>query len=282
MKQYLILFIIIIAQMTRAPVAANQYIGDCHYYDDLVGKCNLTLICVSTQQMHSKTLLDANIKSICRNQHLYRRYTDGFSKYWIGRINFQDCDHLAIPASLFAVYDRLHTLDMSNMSIDSLNSINLTSARLTKLIASHNRIAAIPANLFQSSKLTHVDLSHNQIRKIDSLALPVNNRVEVLDVSFNNLTDFDVNTFQQFGELNEFYVSNNQIREIPSFLFHKVRYQFILRHSSFVIHLHSMTFFFCCSIIHFRRKNWPSSIFPSIASNASITSPFPVILDCKI
>lgn len=188
---------IIIARKSL-PVVCHPYIGDCHYYDDIVGKCNLTLICVQ-QQPQSTTLLNANIKSICRNQHLYHRYTDGFSKYWIGTIGFQDCQHLEMPSKLFAVYDRVHTVDISNMSIASLKSDNFTAAkRLTRIIA-----------------------SHNQIDKIDSDILPIDNHVEYFDISFNNLTNFNVNSLQRFGELKQLYVHHNRIQEIPSFLFHK-------------------------------------------------------------
>lgn len=222
MKLQLISFLVIIPLFHQiSPIGANQYIGDCHYYDEIVGKCNLTLICVAKPQ--STTLLNPNVKSICRNQHLYRRYTDGFSKYWIGTINFQDCQQLEIPANFFTIYDRIHTFDMSRMGVDSLNSGNFTNARrLTKLIASHNQIVEIPANLLnQSTKLTHLDFSFNQIHKIDSQILPADNHVEFFDVSFNNLTEFDVNTFQQFNKLTQLIASHNQIAEIPSFLFHK-------------------------------------------------------------
>lgn len=203
------------------PIAANQYIGDCHYYDDLVGKCNLTLICVPEPK--STTLLNPNVKSICRNQHLYHRYTDGFAKYWIGTITFQDCEHVEIPANFFTIYDRVHTFDMSGMGLDSLKSGNFTYARrLTKLIAAKNRFVEIPTNLLnQSSKLSYLDFSRNQIRRIDSQILPANNSVEFFDVSFNNLTDFNVDTFQQFIKLKQLNVAHNEIEEIPSFLFHK-------------------------------------------------------------
>lgn len=202
-------------------IAANQYIGDCHYYDDLVGKCNLTLICLPESK--STTLFNPNVKSICRNQHLYHRYTDGFAKYWIGTVNFQDCQQVEIPANFFTVYDRIHTFDMSGVGVDALKSGNFTYARrLTKLIASNNRIEEIPSNLLnQSSKLTSLDFSFNQIRKIDSQILTANNSVEFFDVSFNNLTEFNVNTFQQFINLKQLNVAHNQIQEIPSFLFHK-------------------------------------------------------------
>lgn len=202
--------------------AANQYIGDCHYYDDLVGKCNLTLICVP-EPLESTTLLNPNVKSICRNQHLYHRYTDGFAKYWIGTITFQDCEHVEIPANFFTVYDRVHTFDMSGLGVNSLKSGNFMYARrLTKLIAQHNSIVDIPAHLLnQSSKLTHLDFSFNQIQQIDSQILPANNSVELFDISFNNLTEFNVNTFQQFIKLKRLNVAHNQLVVIPSFLFHK-------------------------------------------------------------
>lgn len=200
-----------------SPAAAKQYIGDCHYYDDLVGKCNLTLICVP-EPLKSTTLLNPNVKSICRNQHLYHRYTDGFAKYWIGTITFQDCEQLEIPANFFAVYDRVHTFDMSGMGVDALKSGNFMYARrLTKLIAAHNRIVQIPENLLnQSSKLTHLDFSFNEIREIDPQILPNNNSVEFLDLRHNNISEFNVNTFQQFIKLKHLNVAQNKLEVIPS------------------------------------------------------------------
>lgn len=198
-----------------------QNIGDCHYYDDIVGKCSLTFICVNNPR--NTTLFNSNVKSVCLNQHLYHRYKDGFSKYWIGTINFQDCEQMRIPKSLFEVYDRVHTFNISDIGLESMKSVDFIGAkRLIKLIASHNNIVEIPANLLnQSVKLTTVDFSFNQINRFDSDALPSGNQLEILDLSFNNIVELNVNTFQKLTELKQLTLSNNQIIEIPSFLFHK-------------------------------------------------------------
>lgn len=219
MKLYSILLISVVLLISRIVSSLKyQNIGDCHYYDDIVGKCNLTFICVDSPQ--NTSYFNPDVKSVCLNQHLYQRYKDGFSKYWIGTINFQNCDRLQMPPNIFAVYDRVHTFNMSDIGIESLKSVKLAGAkRLTKLIASHNNIIEIPSNLFNQS-ITNVDLSFNKIRQIDSNALPSGNHLEILDLSFNNISDLNVNTFQMFGELKQLSLSNNGIVEIPSFLFH--------------------------------------------------------------
>lgn len=219
MKFYSIALILVVLLISRTISSSKyQHIGDCHYYDDIVGKCNLTFICVDSPQNIS--YFNPDVKSVCLNQHLYQRYKDGFSKYWIGTINFQDCDRLQMPPNIFEVYDRVHTFNMSDIGIESLKSVKLAGAkRLTKLIASHNNIMEIPSNLFNQS-IKNVDLSFNRIRQIDSNALPSGNQLEILDLSFNNISDLNVNTFQMFGNLKQLSLSNNQIVEIPSFLFH--------------------------------------------------------------
>lgn len=211
----------VILLSNRVSSVKNQYIGDCHYYDDIVGRCNLTLVCVETPR--NTTLLNGNVKSICRNQHEYHRYDDGFSKYWIGTIHFENCEGLQIPRNLLQVYDRVHTLNMSYIGTESLKSGNFNGAkRLIKLIASHNNLVEIPANLFnQSDNLTDIDFSFNKITQFDSDALPLINHVTTLNLSFNNISEFNVNTFQKLIELKRLLLSNNQIADVPSFLFHK-------------------------------------------------------------
>lgn len=216
-------FSILIILFVQLPVslAKSQYIGDCHYYDDVVGKCNLTFVC--TETVRRTNFFNADGKSICLNQHLYHRYTDGFSKYWIGTINFENCEQLQIPTNIFTVYDRVHTFNMSDIGVESLQTGNFVGAkRLMKLIATHNQIVEVPAYLLnQSAKLVDIDFSFNRIDRIDSDAFPAENRLEILNLSFNNISELSVNNFQKLTELKRLLLSNNHITDIPSLLFHK-------------------------------------------------------------
>lgn len=191
-----------------------QNIGDCNYYDaEYTGACNLTLICIENAE--NNNFFEPNIASVCPSS------SHNFEKYWIGTIDFQNCELSKFPNhAIFEIYYNLHTLDVSYLGLTALHSENfINSKNLTKLIASHNNISEISSNLFwESVNLNDVDLSFNKITKIDSDAFPTH--VQILNLNFNQIRELNVQIFQKLLELKHLFLTHNRIVDIPPFLFH--------------------------------------------------------------
>lgn len=196
-------------------------IGDCYYYDDIYGKSNLTLICV--REIRETTLFKPYDTTVCLNQNQCNDCADGFFKFMIGRITFENCDLQQIPTDMFKVYDNVRIFNISDLGIDTLQPDHFIDAiHLTTLNASFNKIDEIVADLFAHSlDILHVDFSFNVIKNLHPHAFGVGNHLKTLNLSHNNLSELSVETFQKLTELTHLQLSHNQIAELPSFLFHK-------------------------------------------------------------
>ncbi|XP_031639954.1 leucine-rich repeat-containing protein 15-like, partial [Contarinia nasturtii] len=199
-------------------VASINYhqIGDCHYvdsYQSFDGKFNLTFICVETN--YENTFFTKDTASTCKRNN-YKFY-----KSAIGVINFKDCDLHQIDSNFFDVYSNVFSLNISNLGLQSLQPDFFKSAKsLTKINASHNYLNEMPT-LNQSNKLVDVDFSYNLIKNINANTFTADsNRVEMLNLSHNNITELSVQLFKTMPELKRLYVSQNRIGDLPSFLFH--------------------------------------------------------------
>lgn len=69
----LILFLTQMVHSTR-----YQHIGSCYYFDGSFADCNLTLVCDQEPSFHD--IFTDDVKTVCKNQHLYEEYEDGFRK----------------------------------------------------------------------------------------------------------------------------------------------------------------------------------------------------------
>lgn len=175
-----------------------HHIGDCHYIDSFQsfdGKFNLTFICVETQT--ENTFFNKDPTSKCRRNNF------AFYKSAIGVINFKDCELHEIELNMFDVYSKVHSFNISHLGLQSLHPNLFKSAKnLTKINASHNFIKNISVNIFPAD----------------------DNHVELLDLSYNNITELNVQLFRKLPELKHLSVSRNRIGELPSFLFHNSKH----------------------------------------------------------
>ncbi|XP_055301908.1 podocan-like [Sitodiplosis mosellana] len=203
--------------------ARYQNIGSCYYFDGSFADCNLTLICVSSAAYHN--IFTDDSKTICANQHLYAEYEDGYRKPWIGTINFQDCERPVIPSNIFELYSNVHTYNMSDLGLTSLQMNSCQHAKnLLKFNASMNKIIELGKNQLGDCKfLIEADFSFNRISKIDPDFFPVENQLELLNLRFNNISELAVHSFQHLVELKQLLLSNNQIIQIPTFLLHTMK-----------------------------------------------------------
>lgn len=198
-------------------ISGHQYISDCSLYDgEYAGSSNLTFIC--TNVVNKNNFFVPNVISTCSK----KRNIQNFQKYWVGTINFKDCEMVKIPNNIFEVYYNVHVLDVSNLGLTSLNVENfIKSENMTKLIASHNSLKKIPSKLFNESiDLAELDLSFNLISEIVEDAFNAKNSVEIINLSFNNISILNVQLFKSLANLHTLQLSHNKIVELPPLLFH--------------------------------------------------------------
>lgn len=222
MSIFPILAILFISTVNCVVSVKYPYIGECYYNDGNYADSNLTLVCV--KENRETTLFKPYDKTICVNQAVCSAdCKDGFYKFMVGRVSFKNCALPKIPSKLFKIYDNIRILNMSSLGTESLHPDNFFEASfLVTLLASHNKIVEIPANLFaDAQKLTDVDLSFNRISEFHAHAFVNGNRLKFLNLSHNNISELTVETFQKLTELKQLRLDHNQITELPSFLFHK-------------------------------------------------------------
>lgn len=207
--------IVLISLVVSGFASKHQHIGDCFFYDaDYAGACNLTLICID--ELIETNFFVPNVVSVCP------KLAHTFDKYWIGSIDFKDCELTELPEGFFEVYYNVHTLNVSYLELISLQAENFVKSKnMTKFIASHNKINKIPSHLFaESNSLNEVDFSFNEINEIDADAFGTGNIVQMLNLAFNNISDLNIQLFKNLIELKQLHVSHNKIVRIPPLLFH--------------------------------------------------------------
>lgn len=200
-------------------------VGYCYYYEGNLFNSNLTLGCV--ENLRDSNLLTPYEKSKCRNSFLcegeYLSCKDGFYKFKVGSLRFENCEFDEFPAQTFQAYRNTHTINMSDLGLQRLSVDSFIEAtNLQKFIASHNQIEIVTKHLFHRSvRLADVDLSSNKIYHFDVDVFPAQNALATLNLSSNNITSLSVDIFQKLNQLAQLRLSHNQIEEIPSFVFHK-------------------------------------------------------------
>lgn len=98
--------------------------------------------------------------------------------------------------TLFQYYQnnlRTGTLDISNLGIEFVkwNGSSIVSEKVTVFNASHNQLSSMPTSVLMIN-LIKIDLSHN------------------------NFTTIDFNTFMDVTKLKEIYLNHNQLTSVPN------------------------------------------------------------------
>lgn len=193
---------------TDCTAGSTKYpqIGKCGYqvYNGIV---KITFICIETVVRTDFFEADGNL--VCQNWHTYYKGS-------IEAIKFQDCELAQLQNNFFAPYSNLHTFDISGIDLESLQMDTFVEAKnLKNLIASHNKIAEIPAYLLhKSDKLTSVDFSFNKINRIDLFAFTGDFRLEHLNLSHNNISRLNKKMFSDLLNLEYLDISHNVISTV--------------------------------------------------------------------
>lgn len=111
------------------------------------------------------------------------------NKLKVIRLKVGACDHGKLK-ELVNTFPNLHTLDISQSGIESLDSFDLQHKQV-KFNVSHNEINEIPKDFFSKMpNVVDVDFSYNPITKMEWI-LPLLQRGILMDISWKNVKEFD-------------------------------------------------------------------------------------------
>lgn len=131
----------------------------------------------------------------------------------IDRISFQSCNISKLTSENFDEIEdhSVSEINVSGVGLTSLNDlIFIRFKELNKLIASKNQINKI---FIFNNKLEYLDLSFNNFDNIDVI-IAYDNKLETLILSNNKITKIRDNVFANFSQLTSLELSFNDLKEI--------------------------------------------------------------------
>lgn len=169
-----------------------------------------------------------------------------FNKSDIKKVAFHNCELQHLPRELYEEYSGIQVLNITNLGLKWLYLEEAHS--LVKLLASHNKLRTIPEYL---GEIEEADLSYNEIDAIVSEDFKVSgfhlesekieqnlvtykslkyftndNKVKILNLSYNNFINLHVGIFTEFKELQHLNLSYNRIKGIePLTLAYQIKLQ---------------------------------------------------------
>lgn len=115
---------------------------------------------------------------------------------------------------LVDTFSNLHSLDISQSEIKSLDEFDLKHEQLKRVNSSHNQLTEVPMNFFsQIPKLIEVDFSYNELNKINQFPI----KLVKIDLSHNKLTSIHRDDFVNLTELEYVDLSYNLITKLDLF-----------------------------------------------------------------
>lgn len=212
------LFVIVLLNFTKCEINHSKYkfIGDCEWTNRGDSNCSLILICYDHQHEDRFFVYNDSPKK-CLNDN------QGYRKDSIGDIAFRNCGISEIAVDIIEYYRYLWRLNISDMALESLDKKNFNGKygqTLHILLASHNYLIKIKANLFANVKhVREVDFSFNQINHIDPTAFSDAGEMEILNLSGNNLLKVENQMFAELKNLHSLYLNGNKIDEFDMLTF---------------------------------------------------------------
>lgn len=128
--------------------------------------------------------------------------------------------HCTMPKMLLQIFETApqQALNMSHQNLRTIRPDTFEGAsNLQTLIADHNRLTAIPDNLFAGARqLTHVDFSYNDIANLDIASLDSAHAVQDFNLAMNQIEELRPGHFAAFGSMKTLNLSANHIRTIKA------------------------------------------------------------------
>lgn len=209
-------FVFVVLFILTANISVNceryKNIGDCNYINDgtmgNVETGHFTFICVPSVRLNLLTKLIDTL--VCKNGEY-------FAVFWIGYVNFENCEFAQIPSNLFEVYPNIHTFNVSFVGLKSLEAETFHEAtELKALNVSHNEIIEIPPFIFlRTNELIDIDLSYNLLEQISIGMFSNLTNLKELNLSHNKLKILDMDILpSQLINLKLLSFSSNQLTEL--------------------------------------------------------------------
>lgn len=156
------------------------------------------------------------------NQYLYcENYKSGIKRGEIQILSFSNCKQNEITSAYFDVFTSLRIINISFTDIEKIYPHDLKyNVHLECIIASHNRLSSLPANLFvQLIDLIELDFSYNRITELSSHMFDYSRKLRKLQFSFNSISELAASIFANMPELEFVDFGNNHIQRIDNDLF---------------------------------------------------------------
>ncbi len=177
-----------------------------------------------TQDMFSRW--DAWIKA-CHPREQQKRYAvcKQMDECLMGErdeLDFNDFGLTALPAELFQwdFMKKVKKIDLSHNQLTELPPGIDKLEELTELDLSHNQLAKLRPEIFDTPKLEELNLSYNALKWLTEEGEPKKlagepKRLKKLDLSHNNMQELTDTDIQEWGNLEELLLNNNDLFSLP-------------------------------------------------------------------
>lgn len=200
------------AFLTLAMSSKKEFIGDCSYLDTPAYSTDeITFICIDKLKPINYFNTDESVSILCHTSTITNRQLYGI-------MHFRNCQISRIKYDIFGVYKGLHTLNISGIELKYLPSDFFIGAeRLTKLLATNNRLTDIHASQFTHAiNLTEVDFSFNQIHQINKSVFSGAGSIEKLRFSHNKIEYFHPKAFEHLLNVQTLDLSHNSLTSVQA------------------------------------------------------------------
>ncbi|XP_031636519.1 toll-like receptor Tollo [Contarinia nasturtii] len=156
------------------------------------------------------------------NQYLYcnNYYTTGIDRSKIQSLSFKECTNPKLEDSLY-FFESLRIFNVSFFELQYIFTKDFSNSKhLERIIAHHNQIAELPANLFSNlPDLVELDFSFNQIARLDVFTFSSSRNLKALNISYNKIETVNAPIFSHLQHLKMLDLSDNRIKTIENSLF---------------------------------------------------------------
>nr|XP_049463406.1 insulin-like growth factor-binding protein complex acid labile subunit [Anopheles coluzzii] len=132
-----------------------------------------------------------------------------------------------VPREALSALSTLKTLSIANNLLESLDDgdVFLSLARLQSLSLDSNLIHQLhPQSFARLAELKLLNVSWNRLTAFESIILPPENQLQVLDLSYNYVNLLNVSTFHRLPALRELSLAGNQFESLHPNTFATLRH----------------------------------------------------------
>lgn len=205
----LFVFVLACASLKYFVFSAHKYeqISSCKATNDACDGCRYgKFICGETNRENA--IFHSDAIDCGADFNYYKKY--------FGTIDFENCRFTQKRTNFFEIFPTLHTFNISNTELETLQmKMFLNAKNLKKLIAFNNYLTEVPAHLFAHvENLDYIDFANNTINRIDSFAFDGLSSLETLNLSYNPIGNLEIRTFAHLSNLKDLKLKHANISSI--------------------------------------------------------------------